>query len=222
MDIEHIAHSGDLCLDEGSGRTWEIVGPTKYGYVLCLGEPAPERDADVRVFAPLDLLNWSHIGRVQERFARYRREGHVEVCIHCGACREGTAAFSIKHQGECLLAAAYARGITALAEQTMTTSTTLIQRAAELVIALGLEHTGMTAGEVRADASDCVSLIIVWTMPGERLRNPEVELVICRRTDHLETYTQTSDRALRVNEAKQVSTLYARVVELAERIEALR
>lgn len=116
MNIEHIVHSGDLYLDEGSGRTWEVVGPTKHDYVLCLGEPEPERDAEVRVFAPRDLTNKSYVGRAKERFARYRSEGHVEVCIHCGACREGTAAFSIRHESECILAAAYARGMTAIAE----------------------------------------------------------------------------------------------------------
>lgn len=103
----------------------------------------------------------------------------------------------------------------------MTTSTTLIQRAAELVIEFGLEHTGMTPAEVRESASDG-ALLIAWTLPSILLKDPDVEFVVRRRTDCIDARTSVDGDALRPADAKQVSALYARVVELAERIEALR
>lgn len=103
----------------------------------------------------------------------------------------------------------------------MTSPTVLIQRAAELVIEFGLEHTGMTAAEVRDSAADG-ALLISWTLPSVFMKDPDVELVIRRRTDRIDAWTSVDGDALRPADAKLVSELYGRVVELAERIEALR
>jgi hypothetical protein len=96
----------------------------------------------------------------------------------------------------------------------MTSAATLIQRAAELVIAFGLEYTGMTPADIRDSVSDS-GLVVLWRLPSERNRSPYVELVVHRRTDRIEVATYVVD-------ARRVAELYGRVVELAERIEALR
>lgn len=103
----------------------------------------------------------------------------------------------------------------------MTSPTILIQRAAELVIAFGLEHTGMTAAEVRNATSDS-GLIVLWRPALDRAKAPDVELMVYRRTDRIDTRTVLHTQPLTASDAKRVSELYGRVVELAERIEALR
>lgn len=103
----------------------------------------------------------------------------------------------------------------------MTPPTILIQRAAELVIEFGLEHTGMTAAEVRNATSDS-GLIVLWRPAMDRAKAPDIELTVRRRTDHIETRIVVDTQSLTASDAKRVSELYGRVVELAERIEALR
>jgi hypothetical protein len=103
----------------------------------------------------------------------------------------------------------------------MTSPTILIQRAAELVIEFGLEHTGMSAAEVRNATSDS-GLIVRWRSPCERRTLPSIELVVHRRTNRIETRTSVEVDALPASDARRVHDLYGRVVELAERIEALR
>lgn len=102
----------------------------------------------------------------------------------------------------------------------MTSPTILIQRAAELVIEFGLEHTGMTAQDVREEADDS-GLIIQWGSRGAS-RKPEIELFIVRKTDGLKAWTCTESGHRAPADAKRIAALYGRVVELAERIEALR
>jgi hypothetical protein len=101
------------------------------------------------------------------------------------------------------------------------TSAALLQRAAELIVAFGLEHTGMTARDIRDSVSDS-GLVVLWRLPSERNRSPHVELVVHRRTDRIEVATYVVAGGLGVVDAKRVAELYGRVVELAERIEALR
>jgi hypothetical protein len=103
----------------------------------------------------------------------------------------------------------------------MTSPTILIQRAAELVIEFGLEHTGMTATEVRNATSDN-SMMVRWRAPCDRARKPLIDLFVHRRTDRIEARVSVETHVLGAVDAKRVSDLYGRVVELAERIEALR
>lgn len=103
----------------------------------------------------------------------------------------------------------------------MTSPTILMQRAAELVIEFGLDHTGMTAAEVR-NATDDSGLIVLWRPSCECSYRPRVELIVCRLTDRIEARVAIDAMALVASNARRVADLYGRVVELAERIEALR
>lgn len=103
----------------------------------------------------------------------------------------------------------------------MTTPSTLIQRAAELVIAFGLEHTGMSASEVRSSSWDS-SMMVRWQSPCSQKRKPFVDLFVHRRTDRIEARVSVETHVLGAADAKRVADLYGRVVALAERIEALR
>jgi hypothetical protein len=103
----------------------------------------------------------------------------------------------------------------------MTSPTILIQRAAELVIEFGLEHTGMTAAEVR-NATDDSGLIVLWRPPCDRLKLPRVTLDVRRRTCSLTARVDIEADGLTSADAKRVFEFAGRVAEIAERIEALR
>jgi hypothetical protein len=102
----------------------------------------------------------------------------------------------------------------------MTSPATLIQRAAELVIAFGLEHTGMYASAVRNAADSGIQ--ITWRPTCDRLKLPRVVLDVRRRTCSLTARVSIDAESLTAADANRVFAFAARVAGLVERIEALR
>lgn len=99
------------------------------------------------------------------------------------------------------------------------TSAALLQRAAELVLAFGLDDADTTEQQVRASAERGDALIVSWRLACAVSR---VELVVVRRTASLSARINVSAVGLCPDDAKRVHLLYARVIDLASRIEALR
>lgn len=103
----------------------------------------------------------------------------------------------------------------------MTTSTTLVQRAAELVIEFGLKDTGMSPAGFMGSLPN-MGLSITWRPPCDRLKLPHVTLDVRRRTCSLTARTSVDADGLTAADAKRVFEFGGRVADLAERIEALR
>lgn len=101
----------------------------------------------------------------------------------------------------------------------MTSPTALLQRAAELVIAFGLDDADTAAQDLRDTAARGELLLVLWTLPTAR---DAIELSVVRRTDGLRTSVKPMVGRLGVDDAKRSHLLYGRVIDLAERIEALR
>jgi hypothetical protein len=102
------------------------------------------------------------------------------------------------------------------------TSVALIQRAAELVIEFGLEHAGMTAGDVREEGLRADRMMLTWRPPCPRGGHPAVELVVLRQTASMSARVNVEAVGLSPSDARRVHELYGRVIDLAARIEALR
>lgn len=103
----------------------------------------------------------------------------------------------------------------------MTSPTALLHRAAELVIAFGLDDAGTTPAAVLAAAADG-TILVAWRLPSVRAKRPMVELTVFRRTDGIETRTSVETGGLGAQDARLAMNFARRVVTLAENIEALR
>lgn len=103
----------------------------------------------------------------------------------------------------------------------MTTSTTLIQRAAELVIAFGLDDAETTEQQVR-DMAHEGTILVMWHVYRSGRRCSAVELSVFRKTDSVEAFVRPLFSRMRASDAKPASMMYARVIDLAAQIEALR
>lgn len=102
------------------------------------------------------------------------------------------------------------------------TSAALLQRAAELVIAFGLEHADATVESLRDPNREREALIVAWRLPCDRGTSSVVELVVTRRTASLTARVNVRALGLSHADATRVAELYGRVAALAERIEELR
>lgn len=101
----------------------------------------------------------------------------------------------------------------------MTSPTALLQRAAELVVAFGLDDADTTAQDLRDASARGEFLLVLWTLSTGR---DAIELSVVRRTDGLRASVKSVVGWLGVADAKRAHLLYGRVIDLAERIEALR
>jgi hypothetical protein len=103
----------------------------------------------------------------------------------------------------------------------MTSSTILIQRAAELVTAFNNEHARSLSDDART-AIDDGGILVQWRLRCVQSMPVCVSLVVYRHTDGLIAYVDMQGTRLSVRDARTAAEFYTRVVDLAERIEALR
>lgn len=98
----------------------------------------------------------------------------------------------------------------------MTSTTILIQRAAELVIEFGLVGTSWTADELRQVAQDTrPAFCVCWHELG-------VTLGVSQTGGAVRTTVRVEDHAMRPHRASMVVKQAAAVADLAARVEALR
>ena len=102
------------------------------------------------------------------------------------------------------------------------TSAALLQRAAELVVLFGLDDADTTEQQLYASAADGDAIMVTWTPRCDRDGAPRVELVVARRTASLSARVSAVAVALHADDARRVHELHGRIIDLAERIEALR
>jgi hypothetical protein len=100
----------------------------------------------------------------------------------------------------------------------MTSPTALLQRAAELVIAFGLDDADTTAEQICDMVANGNGFMVLW----RKTHQQDIELAVFRRTDGLKLRIYNSANELTPSEARVAHAFHGRVIDLAERIEALR
>lgn len=101
-EASNAVEAGSMYLDEGSGRTWEIVGHIADLEYLCIGEPSDGKAPEVlRMMAACINERMTLLGPAVEPFDRWRPADDGRRCICCGRSERLTAE---QHADRCVLA----------------------------------------------------------------------------------------------------------------------